>query len=155
MEGFYEEILHILEWMKLRQRTVVPLEFAVETLRPWDSGFWWVEMPNLPGNAPRNMVDPVDYPIKTSDARPVKVESKLYRATNTVSVTTKPQVAHVQIFLTPEMIDFRSKVSVKVNGKDYHPPNGVVEPSIEVMLEDARTRGDRIHPFWVMLEGKR
>ena len=154
MEGFYEEILPILEWMRLRQRTVVPLEFAAETLRPWDSGFWWVEMPNLPNDVPKNMLDPVDYPPKTSDTRPVKVESKLYRATNTLSVTTKPRVANVQVFLTPEMIDFRSKVTAKVNDKNFHPPNGIIEPDIEVMLEDARTRGDRIHPFWVMLEGR-
>jgi len=154
MEGFYEEILHILEWMKLRQRNVVPLEFAVETLRPWDSGFWWVEMPNLLGDVPRNMLDPVDFPVKTNDTRPVRVESKLYRATNTVAVTTKPRVANVQIFLTPDMMDFQSKVTVKIDGKNCHPPNGMIEPNIEVMLEDARTRGDRIHPFWVMLDGR-
>jgi len=69
-------------------------------------------------------------------------------------VTTRPRVAHVQVFLTPDMIDFRAKAAVKVNDKNYHPPNGMIEPNIEVMLEDARTRCDRMHPYWAMFEGK-
>ena len=152
MEGFSEEILHVLEWMKRRRRNVVPMEFAVETLRPWNSGFWWVEMPHLGADLPGNMVDPVDFPARSSLLRPVSVESKLFRTTNTVSVSIKPRVANVQVFLTPDMIDFGAKAAVKVNDKNIHPPNGMIEPNIEVMLEDARTRGDRLHPFWVVLD---
>jgi pimeloyl-ACP methyl ester carboxylesterase len=153
LESFYEEILHVLEWMKLRQRSVAPFEFAAETLRPWDSFFWWVEMPNLNVDSSRNMVDPIDFPAKGS-VTPVNVQSKLYRATNTVSVTTRPRVAHVQIFLTPDIIDFRAKAAVKVNDKNYLPPNGMIEPNIEVMLEDVRTRCDRLHPYWALFEGR-
>ena len=153
LESFYEEILHVLEWMRLRQRNVVPFELTAETLRPWDSFFWWVEMPNLEVDSSRNMLDPVDYPAKGS-VRPVIVESKLYRTTNTVSVTTRPRVATVQVFLTPDMIDFRARAAVKVNDKNYHPPNGMIEPNIEVMLEDVRTRCDRLHPYWAMFDGR-
>ena len=154
LEGFSEEILHVLEWMKLRQRNIVPFDFKVETMRPWDSFFWWVEMPNLPNDVPGNMADPVDFPARRMDARPATVESKLYRGTNTVSVTTKPKVANTIVSLTPDMIDFNTRVSVKVNDKNYHPPNGIVEPNIETMLEDVRTRCDRLHPFWAMLDGR-
>ncbi|MCL2005648.1 MAG: alpha/beta hydrolase-fold protein [Planctomycetaceae bacterium] len=155
MEGFSEEILHILEWMGLRQRNPSPTEFKVETLRPWDSFFWWVEMPHLLGDVPRNMVDPMDFPARRNELRPgpVTVESQLHRTTNSITVTTRPRVGNVQIFLTPDIIDFRARASVRVNDRNYHPANGVIEPDIEVMLEDVRTRGDRLHPFWAMLEG--
>ena len=154
LESFYEEILHVLEWMQLRQRNVVPFEWTAETLRPWDSFFWWVEMPNLEVDASKNMVEPVAFPAKGAVRSSVTVESKLYRATNTVLVTTKPRVAHVQVWLSPDIIDFRAKAAVKVNDKNYLPPNGMIEPNIEVMLEDARTRCDRIHPYWAVFEGK-
>ena len=150
MEGFYEEILHILDWMKFRQRNLVPNEFKVETLRPWDSFFWWVELPNLYGDAPINMTDPMDFPARHA-ARPVTVESRLNRATNALLVTTRPRVAHVEVFLTPDNIDFSARATVRVNDRNYHPPNGILEPDIEVMLEDVRTRGDRLHPFWARL----
>jgi pimeloyl-ACP methyl ester carboxylesterase len=154
LEGFSEEILHVLDWMKLRQRNLVPFDFKVETMRPWDSFFWWVEMPDLPTDVPRNMADPVDFPARRMDARPATVESKLYRGTNTVSVTTKPKVANTIVSLTPDMIDFNTRVTVKVNEKNYHPANGIVEPNIETILEDVRTRCDRLHPFWAMLDGR-
>jgi hypothetical protein len=153
LEGFYEEIIPILDWMKLRQRTVVPLAFTAETSRPWDNFFWWVELPNLANDVPNNMVDPIDFPTRGVVPK-VKVESKVHRATNTVVVTTGPKVANVEVYLTPQMIDFRAKAAIRVNGKDYHPPNGMIEPNIEDMLEDVRTRCDRLHPFWVMFDGR-
>ena len=155
LEGFSEEILHILEWMKLRQRTVVPTKFEAETLRPWDSFFWWVEMsPNLLADQRGLMIDPIDYPARGTP-RAVTVESELYRATNRMSVTTRPgNIANIQVFLTPEMIDFNARTTIRVNDKPYHPPRGIIEPDIEVMLEDTRTRGDRLHPFWARLDGK-
>jgi len=152
-EGFSEEILNALEWMNLRQRNFVPAEFEVETMRPWDSFFWWLEMPNLLGDRPGNMVDPIDFHAR-SNARPVRVQSRLNRSTNGISITTTPRVANVQVFLSPEMIDFREGVTVTVDGRRYHPPNRMIDPDIGVMLEDVRTRGDRLHPFWAMLDGR-
>ena len=153
MEGFSEEILHILDWMRLRQRNFVPFSFVAETMRPWDSFFWWVEMPNLVVDRPECMFEPIDFPARNA-VRKVTVESELYRATNNISVKTMPRVGNVLVFLTPDMLDFKAKTSIKVNEKNYHPANGIVEPNIEVMLEDVRTRGDRLHPFWVMLDGR-
>jgi len=152
-ESFYEEILHVLEWMQHRQRNAVPFEFTAETLRPWDSFFWWVEMPNLEVDSTRNMIDPVDFPARGS-VQPVIVQSRLHRATNTVSITVRPRGANVQVWLSPDIIDFRAKAAVKVNEKNFLPPSGMIEPNIEVMLEDVRTRGDRLRPYWAMVEGR-
>jgi pimeloyl-ACP methyl ester carboxylesterase len=156
MESFSEEILNILEWMKYRQRNFAPTEFKAETMRPWDSFFWGVEMPYLQTDVPGRMVDPIDFPARLRDAagKKVTVQSKLYRVSNSVSITITPRVTHTEVYLTPDMIDFRSKASVTVNDKRYHPPNGRIEPDIEVMLEDVRTRGDRLHPFWAILDEK-
>jgi len=153
LEGFSEEILNILEWMRVRQRSVVPMDFTVETMRPWDSFFWWMEMPALHADRPQNMFDPVDFPAKGA-ARPITVESRIYRATNTVVVETKPKVANVLVSLSPDIIDFRTKATVKVNGKVVSPPDGMIAPSIETMLSDVHTRGDRLHPFWAILDGR-
>ena len=153
MESFSEEILNALEWMNVKQRNAVPSEFEVKTMRPWDLFFWWVEMPNLLGDRPANMVDPVDFAARRN-ALPVKVQSRLNRGTNAVLVTIVPSVANVEVYLSPDMIDFRAKASVKVNDRPYNPPNGMLEPDIEVMLNDVRTRGDRLHPFWAMLDGR-
>ncbi|MDR0520334.1 MAG: hypothetical protein LBH00_00620 [Planctomycetaceae bacterium] len=152
MEGFSEEILHLFDWMKVRQRNVCPFEFEAETMRSWDSFFWWAEMPHLAGDLPSRMTDPAYFPA--TDRKWVTIESKLYKAVNRVSVNTTPKIANVEIYLLPDMVDMKQKCSADVNGKRYTPPNGIVEPDIEVMLEDVRTRGDRLHPFWVKLTGK-
>jgi hypothetical protein len=39
------------------------------------------------------------------------------------------------------MVDFNRRI--QINGKGV-----MVTPSLETMLEDVRTRGDRQHPFW-------
>ena len=153
MESFLEEIPNVLEWMNLRQRNAVPSEFEVKTIRPGDSFFWWLEIPNLPGDRPERMVDPVDFQARSA-VRPITVQSRLNRGTNNVTVTTTPPVANVQIFLSPDMIDFRTRATVRVNDKNFHPPNGIIEPDIAVLLEDVRTRADRLHPFWAMLDGR-
>ena len=43
------------------------------------------------------------------------------------------------------MIDFNERITVSINGRLYGQD---IEPSLEVLLEDVRTRGDRFHPFW-------
>jgi pimeloyl-ACP methyl ester carboxylesterase len=155
MEGFSEEILNIFDWMKVRQRNFIPFEFEAETMRSWDSFFWWVEMPGLAADRPENMFDPVDFPAEKDAVRKlVTLKSNLYKATNRISVDIKPKVNNVQIFLMPDMIDMKAKCQVRVNDKQYAPANGMIEPDIEVMLEDVRTRCDRLHPFWVMLTKK-
>ena len=150
MESFSEEIINALEWMNLRQRNAVPSEFETRTMRAWDSFFWWVEMPNLLAERPGNMVDPIDFHVR-NNARPIRVQSRLNRATNGVVVTTTPQVSNMRVFLMPDMVDLRERVTLSINNKRS---SEMIEPDIEVMLEDVRTRGDRIHPFWAVFDGR-
>jgi hypothetical protein len=43
------------------------------------------------------------------------------------------------------MVDFQQRVYVTINGKEV---GQQVEISLDALLEDVRTRGDRQHPFW-------
>ena len=47
-EDFYDEILHIFDWMGRFHRNFFPREFTCETMRSWDNFFWWVEVQGLP-----------------------------------------------------------------------------------------------------------
>ncbi|MDR3182775.1 MAG: hypothetical protein LBT89_07640 [Planctomycetaceae bacterium] len=152
-DGFSEEVLHLFDWMQRRQRTVTPMEFEVDTVRAWDSFFWGVEMSQLK-ELPDNVYEPFEFPAKPVTAwnKRVRISCKLQKAANSVYIDIKPKVPRVQVYLTPEMIDFKSKGKVELNGKRISPANGIIEPVISVMLEDVRTRCDRLHPFWAVLE---
>jgi pimeloyl-ACP methyl ester carboxylesterase len=154
VEGFSDEILNILEWMKLRQRNFTPMEFEANTMRAWDSFFWWVEMNKLDKEKPDYVTDPLYWSEKDAPKNMITVRSKLIKATNSVQIDIAPKISNVQIFLTPEMIDFNAKTTVRVGTKAFQPQNGFAEPDIGVILEDARTRSDRLHPFWIMLDGR-
>ena len=54
--------------------------------------------------------------------------------------------------LSPGMIDLDKRCLVVVNGRRINAPSQFIEPDLETLLADVRTRGDRQHPFWVKLE---
>jgi hypothetical protein len=74
--------------------------------------------------------------------RTAQTEAKIYSPT---SLSVKTAATAASIWLSPEMVGFENRFTIKFNGKDY--PQSL-QPSATVMLEDARTRGDRQHPFW-------
>jgi len=152
MEGFSDEILNIFEWMKLHPRRT-PQEFEVNSMRSWDSFFWSVELGNLDQELPDYVTDPLYWPEKRAPKKMLSVKSQIQRSTNTLRITVAPKVANTVIFLTPDMVNFNAKTEILVNNKRYQPANGFLEPSAAVILEDARTRSDRQHPFQVRLDG--
>ena len=153
MEGFSDEILNVFEWMRLHPR-VVPQEFEANSIRSWDSFFWSVELGNLDRDFSDYVIDPLYWPEKGIPKKMVTIKSQIQRTTNTLRISIGPKTQNTVVFLTPDVIDFKMKTEILVNSKRYHPPNGFVEPSVAVILEDARTRSDRQHPFWVRLDGK-
>ena len=152
MEGFSDEILNIFEWMKLHPR-VMPQEFKVNSMRSWDSFFWCVELGNLDQDVPHHVTDPLHWPEKGTPRNRITVELQPQRATNSLRISVGPRVPNTVIFLTPDMVNFKEKTEILVNTKRYQPANGFLEPSVAVILEDARTRSDRQRPFWVRLDG--
>jgi pimeloyl-ACP methyl ester carboxylesterase len=145
-ENFREEILHVFDWMGYFHRNFFPHKFACQTMRPWDNFFWWVEVRGLP---PKSEVDPTNWPPSAgTQAAPVTGE---INDKNGISIHTGASQATV--WLSPKMLDFNKRSIITVNGRRLNSPDQIIRPSLHVLLEDVRTRGDRLHPFWVKLEG--
>lgn len=143
-ENFSDEIQRLFDWMKPCRRDFFPKDFKALSLRPWDNFFWWLELSDF---AAKTMIDPDDWPAKRP--RPAVTEAKVNTA-NGIHVKTGAEIT--TLWLSPEIIDFKNKVSITVNGGRARLPGGGIEPSLSVLLEDARTRADRQHVFWAKVE---
>jgi pimeloyl-ACP methyl ester carboxylesterase len=141
-EHFFDEIQEIYDWMGLasHRRDFHPKEFEAETMRPWDSFFWWTEVAEFPE---RTMVLPANWP----DSR-AKTGSIQARALPNNRVTVSSNANSIVTWLTPEIVNFDEEVTVVINRREAKN----VTPSLAVMLEDVRTRGDRQNPFWAKVE---
>ncbi|HUY34782.1 MAG TPA: peptidase [Pirellulales bacterium] len=144
-EDFSDEILRLFDWMNLYERDFYPKEFKCCSMRPWDNYFWWVE---LDGFAPKTLVDPEDWPPPRG-TRPATTTATA-NANNGFNVVTG--AGKVTCWLSPGIIDFKQRTTITVNGARARLRGPFVEPDLEVMLDDARTRGDRRHPFWAKVE---
>jgi hypothetical protein len=49
------------------------------------------------------------------------------------------------VWLRPELVDFSQPMRIEINGKRVM---GDTSPSLDVLMEDARTRADLKRPFW-------
>ena len=144
-EPFNDEIQRLFDWMNRRRRRPMPEEFECATMRPWDNYFWWVEVEDLP---PKSMVDPLNWPPPRG-ARAARLRGKV-SAANRVAVFAR--AGRATVWLTPELVDFDQQLTVEVNGRRITGRDRIVQPDLAVLLEDARTRGDRIHPFWARVD---
>jgi hypothetical protein len=133
-EHFSDEILRIFDWMGRKQRDFFPKKFSVFTKRPWDNFFWWVEL-----EVPSAML--------SQAKQGIPIEGYV-GANNTVNITKAP--SGVTVWLSPETVDFTRPVSVMVKGRAIS--RKPVQPDSRVILEDVRTRGVRLHPFWAKVE---
>jgi len=164
-ENFSDEIQHLFDWMGRFQRDFFPKQFETRSMRPWDNFFWWLELKEMP---PAAMVYPADWPPPRT-AHPVVTEAKL-TANNGIYV--KSGAGKVTVWLAPEMLDFDRQVTININGHRVtarvKPDDSgaspsqrrqrtarvrFVEPDLETLLEDVRTRADRQHPFWAKVRG--
>ncbi|HVX09867.1 MAG TPA: peptidase [Pirellulales bacterium] len=143
-EHFSDEILRLFDWMNRFQRDFFPKEFTTASMRPWDNYFWWLE---LDAFTEKTMVEPEEWPKK--GARPAKTKATA-NASNGLVVNTGAKKGI--IWLSPELINFRHKITLSFNGGHARLPGQGIEPSLNVLLEDARTRADRQHPFWAKIE---
>ena len=145
-EPFGDELQRMFEWMSLRKRTV-PEEFECVTMRPWDDFFWWVEVHGL---TEKSMVAPANWPPQRG-VRPLRVEGKIL-AGNKIAVSARAD--EVTVWLSPEIVKFDQPLEVNLFGRSMNSGNRFVQPDLNVLLEDARTRADRQHPFWAKVESR-
>ena len=106
-------------------------------MRPWDNYFWWAELDGFPQ---RSVVIPLEWPL--ARARPAEAEGVIGENNR---IRIRSSTSKVTVWLSPEMVDFQQRVYVTINGKEV---GQQVEISLDALLEDVRTRGDRQHPFW-------
>jgi hypothetical protein len=122
----------------------MPTEVDCVSMRPWDNFFWWLEVEGMPEKA---MVAPGNWP-PARGVRPARVRGKRLAA-NKVWVSL--QAERTTVWLSPELVDFGQQLVVEVNNRAISPRDRIVRPDLSVLLEDARTRADRQHPFWAKL----
>ncbi len=140
-DGFSDETLRLFDWMGRCRRNYFPKQFNTISMRPWDNRFWWLELGRLP---PQAMTDPAEWDARRSHPRlTIKATAA---ATNSINVQTG--AGRVTVWLSPDLLDLGRRVTVTVNGRPVggNQPSGT--PNVATILEDARTRGDRQHPFW-------
>jgi len=145
-EHFSDEILRIFAWMQSRRRDFLPRSIDVVTMRPWDNFFWWIEMAGAPA---RTVVLPTHWP-PPKDIRPFTIEGK---ATAANALAVRCGADRVRIWLSPELVDFTAPVTVTLDGRKL--TSDAPTADVDVMLEDLRTRCDRQHPFWGVVESSR
>jgi hypothetical protein len=141
-EHFYEEIHQHFEWMKLPtiRRGDMPQSIEVATMRRGDQFFWWLE---LDGLLDQVVIDPflwdlVDKPKAAEVAAAVG-------GNNEIRIVRAP-AQRVRVCLEPSMgISLDQRVVVR-NDKDRATVD--FDGSVDFLLEDVRTRGDRKRPFW-------
>jgi len=136
-EHFHDEIIRLFDWMNLHRRQFLQRDFKCSSLRPWDNFFWYVELAGFPD---RSIVVPLAWP--NPQARVANTEATVGPGNR---VRVRSAASQVTVWLSPEMVDFGERIEVSINGKVK---GQEVEPRLEVLLEDVRTRGDRFHPFW-------
>lgn len=143
-EHFSDEILRILDWMGRKHRNFFPKQFKAVTMRTWDNYFWCVELNNMPA---AQMVNPAVWPPPRATL-PFNVEFR--ENGNVINIPVRN--AKVTLWLSPEMVDFNRSIEVTIGGSRVATPRGMIKPSVAVILEDVRLRGDRQHPFWAKVE---
>ena len=144
-EHFYDEVLRIYDWMGRFRRDFFPQRFVCSTMRQWDNFFWWVELDGFP---PRSMVDPADWP-PPGGTQALQVKARI-TATNGLYISVG--TSRVTVWVAPEMLDFKRRATITVNGRRINSREPFVQPSLRTLLEDVRTRGDRQHPFWAKFD---
>lgn len=142
-EPFGDEILRVFDWMG-RKRRVMPKDIECVSMRPWDNFFWWLE---AEGMTSKSMVLPTDWPPGRG-ARPAPVRGKRLEANK---LTADLKADRVTVWLSPALVDFSERLVVEINNRNISPRDRIVLPNLEVLLEDVRTRADRLNPFWAKL----
>jgi pimeloyl-ACP methyl ester carboxylesterase len=143
-ENFSDEILRVFEWMGHKKRDFFPEQFTTVTMRDWDNFFWSIGLNNMPA---AQMINPAAWPPPRGTL-PLTLE--VTPVVNGLNV--EMHAANVTVWLSPELVSFDRPINVTINGSRLAGGKGAIKPSIPLMLEDARIRADRQHPFWAKVE---
>lgn len=141
-ERFSDELPNLFQWMAPQRRNFAVSNFRCSTMRPFNNYFWWLEL-DLTDN-PKMLPPEKDWnSVSRSDW---EVEGELKRDQNRIQVRGTSTGASATVWLSPEIIDFSRDIEIQSQGgRDF---NDSILPCRKTILEDARRRGDRQHPWW-------
>ncbi len=140
-EKFGDELPNLFQWMSVLRRQPAIETFECSTLRPWNNNFWWLEL-DLNDN-PKMVAPEVNWDVATKDDWSVSGERKIEQ--NTLKVRGIRSNTAAAVWMSPEIVDFAKDIKIENVGRNF---SGEVKPSRRIILEDARTRGDRQHAWW-------
>lgn len=135
-EDFPDDRGEVFDWMGRRSRETPRREFEVATRRAFDRFFWWAEF---------------DPPQPSRGRRAVRNTKLTGQILGNNSIRVTPAIDST-VWLTPEMVDFGQVIEISFGGRSQRL---TVVPSVATLLEDARTRADRKHPYWAKVDSPR
>ena len=140
-DHFQDDIHFMFDWMRTHRRDFAPKKIKCASMRPWDNYFWWVELDQMP----REFITlPLEWPRE--GARDAVLEAEI-GLNNRIRVRSPAN--SITLYLNPDLVDFQQNVTLNVIGRVRTEP---IVPNLEVMLQDVRTRGDRLNPFWAKVQ---
>lgn len=145
-DSFYAEIHTVFDWMSRLQRTRHPRRIDAKVLRTTENRFHWLEIGDPPATnrLVRNEAG------RKSGTKTLKIEAEVYQPANRIEVFNK--TPRTRLSLSPQggFINFDKRLTVNVNSRQRF--SDFVKPSIEAMLESARSTGDRQNICWAVLD---
>lgn len=132
---FHDELLKLFAWMQARTRRPLPTEFSIDVMRSSDRRAWWLSWMGLPPKVVDSQMGTLQIQGTASQGNTIRVQCRTSR---------------VAIWLSPAMINFEKRVTVKLNQTQKW--NDFVQPDPGALLEDLRLRGDVSQPAWAVLE---
>ncbi len=152
-ENFPDDIESMFDWMEFQRRRLpdpTGFEFSVNSLRPWDNYYWFMELHGFPA---KNTMWPQTWKDGALKALALEGEMKP-KEDKTCKFVLKPSKAGrgMTLWLSPEIVNFGDvdeEVWITGRGKEFR--QGVTA-STRVILDDVRRRADRLHPFWARLD---
>ena len=147
-ELFLEDLPEAFKWMRGQKRRWPDrsgFEFECNSLRPWDSYYWFFEMQGIPQEhaVPPELFDGTK-----------KFNKLLISGENKKLNVFRLGPANLRIdndstlWLSPEFADLNERI--EINGRGSF--KGDVQPSRKVILDDVLRRADREHIYWARID---
>ena len=148
-ESFPDDVESMFDWMQFQRRRLpdrAGFEFSVDSMRPWVNYFWFIELRGFPF---QNVMWPQTW--EDGNLNTLAIEGEIKPESKENHFVVKPSSAgrSMTLWLSDDYVNFEKEIRISGRGRNFRE---AVSPSTKVMLEDARVRADRLHPYWARLD---
>lgn len=145
LEPFPEEAPAVFDWMGPRKREAVPKTFDFVAGREGDDREHGIVIREF---AAGRTLEPEVIDDLGANLKPASFKYTTSKDANLLNLNTSG-VRKLDVWLSPRVLDFSKRITVRVNGKDVL--RTLVKPDLGAMLDDIRFRGDRQQIYWFKL----